>query len=197
LNKLPVVYLARHGETAWTVTGQHTGLTDLPLTERGERNARGLGRRLNGVEPARVFTSPLQRACRTCELAGFGAREEVDRDLNLGEALGASSQVGGYQGELAIRRSTRSDRKAAIRSRSRHFGERTTLDPGGGGGLGSERGNKLTCQRRLVGLNLNDRPPPVLNTGPVSSRRSASRFTNGRKPTALNDSFEREPVSRP
>jgi broad specificity phosphatase PhoE len=78
---LPVIYLARHGETAWSVTGQHTGLTDLPLTERGERNAARLGKRLAGSVFARVLTSPLQRATRTCELAGFGAVAEVDRDL--------------------------------------------------------------------------------------------------------------------
>src|SRR6266581_9279076 len=76
---LQVVYLARHGETAWTLSGQHTGLTDLPLTERGERNARRLGERLKGLEFARVFTSPLQRAFRTCELAGFGQDAAVDR----------------------------------------------------------------------------------------------------------------------
>ncbi|HME71214.1 MAG TPA: histidine phosphatase family protein, partial [Myxococcota bacterium] len=66
---LPVAYLARHGETAWTLSGQHTGLTDLPLTERGERNAQRLGERLGGLKPVRVFTSPLQRVRRTCELA--------------------------------------------------------------------------------------------------------------------------------
>lgn len=78
---LPVIYLARHGETAWTLTGQHTGLTDLPLTERGERNAIRLGQRLAGSVFAKVLTSPLQRAVRTCELAGFGAIAEVDPDL--------------------------------------------------------------------------------------------------------------------
>jgi broad specificity phosphatase PhoE len=81
LNGPQVIYLARHGETAWSLTGQHTGLTDLPLTERGECNARRLGERLKGLEFARVFTSPLQRASRTSELAGFGAKAEVDRDL--------------------------------------------------------------------------------------------------------------------
>jgi len=79
--ELPIIYLARHGETAWSLTGQHTGLTDLPLTERGERNARQLGERLRGLTFAKVYTSPLQRAARTCELAGFGAVGEVDRDL--------------------------------------------------------------------------------------------------------------------
>ena len=78
---LPIIYLARHGETAWTVSGQHTGLTDLPLTEAGERNARRLGKRLAGLTFAKVFTSPLQRAKRTCELAGFGAVAEVDQRL--------------------------------------------------------------------------------------------------------------------
>jgi broad specificity phosphatase PhoE len=79
--ELPIIYLARHGETAWSLTGQHTGLTDLPLTERGERNARQLGERLRGLTFAKVYTSPLQRAARTCELAGFGAVAAVDRDL--------------------------------------------------------------------------------------------------------------------
>ena len=78
---LPIVYLARHGETAWSLSGQHTGLTDLPLTERGELNAQRLGERLKGLTFAKVFTSPLRRASRTCELAGFGAVAEVDKDL--------------------------------------------------------------------------------------------------------------------
>ena len=78
---LPVIFLARHGETAWSLSGQHTGLTDLPLTERGERTARRLGERLKELALAKVFTSPLQRARRTCELAGFGAVAKVDRDL--------------------------------------------------------------------------------------------------------------------
>ena len=79
--ELPVVYLARHGETAWSLTGQHTGRTDLPLTEAGERTARRLMERLNGLTFAKVFTSPLLRARRTCELAGFGGVAEIDQDL--------------------------------------------------------------------------------------------------------------------
>ena len=92
--EFPIVYLARHGETAWTITGQHTGLTDLPLTERGERNARRLAERLRGLTFAKVFTSPLQRAARTCELAGFGAVAEIDWDLlewNYGEYEGRTA----------------------------------------------------------------------------------------------------------
>ena len=80
-NELPVIYLARHGETAWSLSGQHTGLTDLPLTERGQRNACRIGERLKGLTFAKVLTSPLQRAARTCELAGFGASAEIERDL--------------------------------------------------------------------------------------------------------------------
>jgi broad specificity phosphatase PhoE len=78
---LPLVYLARHGETAWSLSGQHTGRTDLPLTERGERNARQLGGRLKHLTFAKVFTSPLQRAAQTCELAGFRAVAEPDANL--------------------------------------------------------------------------------------------------------------------
>jgi broad specificity phosphatase PhoE len=92
---LPVVYLARHGETAWSLSGQHTGLTDLPLTERGERNALRLAERLKGLTFSRVLSSPLQRAMRTCELAGFGGQAEVDRDLlewNYGEYEGRRTE---------------------------------------------------------------------------------------------------------
>lgn len=78
---LPVVYLARHGDTAWTASGQHTGRTDLPLTSNGVRNAVRLGERLKGMTFAQVFTSPLQRAARTCDLASFGAVAEVLPDL--------------------------------------------------------------------------------------------------------------------
>src|SRR5262245_9504682 len=79
--KPPAVYLARHGETAWSLSRQHTGRTDLPLTERGERNAERLGERLRAATFAKVWTSPLRRAARTCELAGFAAAAEQDADL--------------------------------------------------------------------------------------------------------------------
>jgi probable phosphoglycerate mutase len=91
----PTVYLARHGETAWSLTGQHTGLTDLPLTEHGERNARHLGERLRGLKLAKVFTSPLQRAARTCELAGFKAAAEIDQDL-------VEWNYGAYEGRRTV-----------------------------------------------------------------------------------------------
>jgi probable phosphoglycerate mutase len=79
--ELPIVYLARHGETAWSISGQHTGRTDIPLTDRGERNAKRLGARLEGLAFASVYTSPLQRASRTCELAGYGSVAQKDADL--------------------------------------------------------------------------------------------------------------------
>src|SRR6058998_2102995 len=74
---LPEVYLARHGETAWTVANRHTGRTDLPLTQRGERNAANLRDRLRGPTFTRVLVSPLERALRTCELAGFAEVAEA------------------------------------------------------------------------------------------------------------------------
>ncbi|HVW00159.1 MAG TPA: histidine phosphatase family protein [Planctomycetaceae bacterium] len=92
--QLQVVSLARHGETEWTRTGQHTGLTDIPLTEQGVRQARALGERLRSSRFDRVFTSPLQRAARTCELAGFGQTAEIDPDLvewNYGDYEGLKS----------------------------------------------------------------------------------------------------------
>lgn len=93
--KLPQVWLARHGETAWSLSGQHTGRTDLPLTPRGEHNAALLGKRLRGRTFEAVFTSPLQRARRTCEIAGFGDVAIVEPDLvewNYGEYEGLTSK---------------------------------------------------------------------------------------------------------
>jgi len=77
---LPRIYLIRHGETAWSLTGQHTGRTDIPLTAQGERVASGLEERLRAVKFNHVFTSPLLRARRTGELAGFGAVAEIAAD---------------------------------------------------------------------------------------------------------------------
>lgn len=79
--ELPEVYPVRHGETAWTISGQHTGRTDIPLTERGERDAQELSVRLQGLSFVKVFTSPLQRARWTAELAGFDEPAQADHDL--------------------------------------------------------------------------------------------------------------------
>jgi broad specificity phosphatase PhoE len=89
------LYLIRHGETAWSLSGQHTGRTDIPLTEQGEQDARKLGERLCAVRFTRVFTSPLQRARRTCELTGLGEVAEVEPDL-------AEWNYGAYEGQRAV-----------------------------------------------------------------------------------------------
>lgn len=89
------VFAIRHGETEWSLSGRHTGLTDVPLTENGRRAAKRLGEALAKTEFARVFSSPLQRARVTCELAGFGARMEIDSDLvewNYGEYEGLTPE---------------------------------------------------------------------------------------------------------
>jgi probable phosphoglycerate mutase len=90
-NDSPSVFLVRHGETEWSLSGRHTGLSDLPLTERGEQDAHRLAERLRGLRFAQVLVSPLRRAVRTCELAGFGAAAQTDPDLlewNYGEYEG-------------------------------------------------------------------------------------------------------------
>jgi probable phosphoglycerate mutase len=92
--ELPEIHMIRHGETAWTVSRRHTGLTDIPLTERGEHQALRFGEHLRGRTFAHIFTSPLQRARRTCELAGFGAMAQIDPGLvewNYGEYDGLTT----------------------------------------------------------------------------------------------------------
>ncbi len=85
------LYLIRHGETAWSLTHQHTGRTDIPLTEHGEEEARQLGKRLGGTQFARIFSSPSQRAQRTCALVASGASLETEPDL-------AEWNYGDYEG---------------------------------------------------------------------------------------------------
>ncbi len=88
------IYLVRHGETEWTKTGQHTGLTDKPLTEQGKREAVALKRHLVHIPFAKIFSSPLKRARETCELAGFSKQLEIDNDLvewNYGDYEGLTS----------------------------------------------------------------------------------------------------------
>src|SRR5688572_16506233 len=77
----PQVFLIRHGETAWSLSGQHTGRTDIPLTDQGEQDSRALGERLRSVRFSFVFTSPRKRARRTCELAELSTFAEVLPDL--------------------------------------------------------------------------------------------------------------------
>jgi broad specificity phosphatase PhoE len=89
---LPRLFLARHGETPWSLSGQHTGRTDLALTANGERDGIKLGQRLKQFQFAAVWTSPRQRAKRTAELAGYGDRLVIDPDL-------AEWDYGDYEGE--------------------------------------------------------------------------------------------------
>jgi len=92
---LPTVTLVRHGQTAWSLAGFHTGFTDIPLTPQGEADARGLAARLAGSRFDAVFTSPLKRAQRTCALAGFDARATVDDDLK-------EWNYGDYEGKRTV-----------------------------------------------------------------------------------------------
>lgn len=87
-------YLVRHGETAWSLSGQHTGRTDIPLTEQGEQDARQLAEQLRRVSFSRVFTSPLKRARRTYELAALNKVAEIEPDL-------AEWDYGDYEGKRA------------------------------------------------------------------------------------------------
>lgn len=89
------VYLVRHGETEWSLSGRHTGSTDLPLTENGRTEARLLEPLLSAIEFALVLSSPMQRARNTCELAGLGTNMQLDPDLmewNYGEYEGLTSE---------------------------------------------------------------------------------------------------------
>lgn len=88
------LWLIRHGETTWSASGAHTGRTDLPLTPRGEAKASAMASRLAGHDFALVLTSPMQRARRTCELAGLGAQAQIEPNLmewNYGEYEGLST----------------------------------------------------------------------------------------------------------
>jgi broad specificity phosphatase PhoE len=89
------VYLIRHGETEWSLSGQHTGRTDIPLTARGEEEAKGLALRLHTTPFAQVWTSPRLRARRTCELAGLGPGAAIDPDL-------AEWDYGDYEGQRTV-----------------------------------------------------------------------------------------------
>jgi broad specificity phosphatase PhoE len=89
------LYLIRHGETEWSLSGRHTGRTDIPLTEQGEQDARKLGERLRAARFAHVYISPRERARRTCALAGLTPVGEIEPDL-------AEWDYGDYEGERSV-----------------------------------------------------------------------------------------------
>ena len=95
LNMRPRIYLIRHGETEWSLASRHTGRTDIPLTEQGEQDARKLGERLRDLRFSQVFTSPRQRARRTCELAGLDPVAKIEPDL-------AEWDYGDYEGQHSV-----------------------------------------------------------------------------------------------
>ena len=78
---LPNLYFIRHGETAWSLSGRHTGRTDVPLTTNGEMQARQLVPLLEEIDFSEVRTSPRRRAQQTCALAGFGNAAVIETDL--------------------------------------------------------------------------------------------------------------------
>jgi broad specificity phosphatase PhoE len=91
----PELWLIRHGETEWSLSGAHTSRTDIPLTDHGRRRAEELRDFLKGTTFAKVFTSPMQRARETCEIAGFGFQAVVERDLmewDYGESEGKTTK---------------------------------------------------------------------------------------------------------
>jgi len=89
------LYLIRHGETEWALSGRHTGCTDIPLTPNGEDEARELGKHLRDIRFAQVMTSPLQRAQQTCALVGLNQAPEIEPDLTEWD-------YGDYEGKRSV-----------------------------------------------------------------------------------------------
>src|SRR6202035_4457842 len=96
MRRMPLrLYLIRHGENEWALSGRHTGRTDIPLSEQGVQDARKLGQRLHGVRFTRVLTSPRQRARRTCALAALTPVAEIESDLEEWD-------YGDYEGQCSV-----------------------------------------------------------------------------------------------
>ena len=113
------IWLVRHGETEWSKSGQHTGRTDIPLTDAGRKQAEALGRHLAGRRFALVLTSPLGRARDTCRLAGYGAVAEATGDL-------LEWDYGSYEGRRLTPRRDRHASAGSGTSRQSRFHTATT-----------------------------------------------------------------------
>ena len=156
---LPIVWIARHGETEWSLAGRHTGRTDLPLTAHGEECRAPARRRLAGHAFAAVWTSPLIRAARTCELAGFGGVARVDPDL-------AEWDYGDYEG----RRTDRHPRRSAGLA---HFSRRLSArrDAARRGRARRPRAEQV-ARRRWRCPGLFERAPPSRAGGALARARA-------------------------
>ncbi|MDI1312553.1 histidine phosphatase family protein [Prosthecobacter sp.] len=130
--------LMRHGGTAWALTSQHTGTTDIPLTTSGEDEARELGQRLRGSVFSYVLTSPRQRAHRTCELAGLGSAAAIDADL-------AEWHYGDYEGQRSV---------DIIKARPEWDLFRDGCPHGESPGQVSDRADRLIARLRRLGGNV-------------------------------------------
>ncbi|MDQ2804908.1 MAG: histidine phosphatase family protein [Pseudomonadota bacterium] len=132
------LYLVRHGETEWSLSGQHTGRTDVALTARGENEARALEPALRAITFDRVLTSPAQRARRTCVLAGLGPTAEIEPDL-------AEWDYGDYEGQLST--NIREDRPGWSVYRDGCPGGETTYDV-------SRRADRVIARLRTLSGNV-------------------------------------------
>ncbi|HEX3656002.1 MAG TPA: histidine phosphatase family protein [Pirellulales bacterium] len=155
---LPHIYLARHGETAWSASGQHTSVTDLPLTERGERSAALLVGRLAGVRFDLVLCSPLLRARRTCQLAGFSDRAEIEPRLaewNYGQYEGLTTpEIQGQRPDWELFRDGCPAGESIVQVAQRAEGVIQRLRSAGGNGLVFSSGHILrVLAARWLGLD--------------------------------------------
>lgn len=180
------VFLVRHGTTEWSLSGRHTGTSDIPLTAQGEEDARIVGRELAGIRFDAVWSSPRERALRTCQLAGLGESPQVDEDLaewDYGRYEGLTTEQitehdptwtiwtrGGPGGETPDQVCARADRvverirgqegNVAVFSHG-HFGRALAVR---WVGLGIDWGRALALEAGSVSVLAYERQTPVIST---------------------------------
>ena len=167
------LYVIRHGETEWSLSGQHTGRADIPLTAHGRDMARELGQHLREISFAAVLTSPLQRARQTCELAGLTPIPEVESDLaewDNGEDEGrTTAEIVASRPDWNIFRdgSPRGESPSQISERAdRLIARLRTLE--GNIALFSHSHFGRALAARWIGLSVEQARPFLLNTSSVS-----------------------------